>query len=277
MQEKDPRHPTPRLPERVIALKGAGELASAVAHRLHRSGLQRLFLLETESPLAVRRGVCFSEAIHDGRKTVEGVTAIRASTPSACRRLWERGDLAVLVDPRWQSLREFQPDVVIDAILAKRNLGTSLAEAPLVIALGPGFTAGREVHCVIETNRGHDLGRIIAAGNAAPDTGIPGEIAGITAERLLRAPADGPFAALARIGDSVVAGQVVGQVGDAPVTARVGGVLRGLIRPQTPVTRGLKIGDVDPRGDAAACFTLSDKARAVAGSVLEAILQVYNR
>lgn len=277
MKEKEPRRPTPRLPERVIALKGAGELASAVAHRLHRSGLQRLFLLETESPLAVRRGVCFSEAIHDGRKTVEGITAIRATTPSACRRLWERGDLAVLVDPLWKSLRELQPDVVIDAIMAKRNLGTSLAEAPLVIALGPGFTAGREVHCVIETNRGHNLGRIIASGNAEPDTGIPGEIAGITAERLLRAPTDGPFAALARIGDFVVAGQVVGQVGDTPVTAPIGGVLRGLIRPQTPVTRGLKIGDVDPRGDASACVTLSDKARAVAGSVLEAILQVYNR
>jgi len=267
-------NPLPRL---VIALKGAGEMASAVAHRLHRAGLSQIALLETEMPLAVRRGVSFSEAVYEGRKSVEGLTAVRAARPEACPRLWERGDLAVLIDPSWRSLETLRPDVLIDAILAKRNLGTALADAPLVIGLGPGFTAGRDVHYVIETNRGHNLGRIIDRGEAEPDTGVPGAIGGVTADRLLRAPAEGIFTALRRIGDTVSAGETVGRIGEVPVVVRIDGVLRGLIRPQTAVGAALKIGDVDPRGDAAACQNISDKARAVAGAVLEAILRVYNR
>lgn len=270
----DAANPLTRL---VIAIKGAGELASAVAWRLHRSGMPLLVLLEREDPLAVRRGVSFSEAVYDGRKTVEGISASRAATPEACGRLWERGEIAVLIDPRGESLPRLRPDVVVDAILAKRNMGTTLADAPLVIGLGPGFSAGRDVHRVIETNRGHNLGRIIEAGEAEPDTGIPGEIAGVSAARLLRAPADGLFIALRRIGEHAAAGETVGRVGETPVLSGIDGVLRGLIRPCTTVTKGLKIGDVDPRGDAAACRTISDKARAVAGSVLEAILRVYNR
>lgn len=277
MTERSPAPPPIPLSRLVIVLKGAGEMASAVAHRLHRAGLKQIVLFETQTPLAVRRGVSFSEAVYEGRKSVEGLTAVRTAEAEACPRLWERGDLALLIDPAWKSIERLRPQVLIDAILAKRNLGTARTDAPLVIALGPGFTAGRDAHFVIETNRGHNLGRVIDQGTAEADTGIPGAIGGVTVDRLLRAPAEGIFTALCRIGDRVTTGQAVGHVGDVPVVARIDGVLRGLIRPQTAVSAGLKIGDVDPRGDIGACHSISDKARAVGGAVLETILRVYNR
>jgi xanthine dehydrogenase accessory factor len=177
----------------------------------------------------------------------------------------------------WERLRGAAPDVLVDAILAKRNTGTRIEDAPLVIALGPGFNAGVDCHLVIETNRGHDLGRIIAEGSAAPNTGVPGDIAGYAAERVLRAPAAGVFVSSLDIGDTVRKGEVVGRVGEAPVTAAIGGVLRGLIAPRTAVEAGTKIGDVDPRGSIENCDTISDKARAIAGAVLEGILRRYNR
>jgi xanthine dehydrogenase accessory factor len=167
--------------------------------------------------------------------------------------------------------------VLVDAILAKRNLGTRLNHAALVVGLGPGFVAGVDAHVVIETRRGHDLGRILTVGSAEPNTGIPEPIDGIAAERVLRAPAEGVFLSTGRIGDRVEKGAVVGRVAEAEVIGRIGGVLRGLIRPGTWVTRGLKIGDIDPRGNVTNCFTISDKARAIAGSVLEAVLRTHNR
>ncbi len=260
----------------VVAIKGAGEMASAVAWRLYMANIRRIFMLEVERPVAVRRLVSFCEAVHDGRQTVEDVTAVKVESVPDIQAAWSRGEIAVIVDPRWSSLSAIKPDVTVDAIIAKKNLGTTPHEAPLVIALGPGFSAGEDAHLVIETNRGHHLGRVITKGPAAPNTGIPGNIAGYTKERVLRAPADGRFDAQHAIGDLVKAGDIIGAVDGQAVPAPLDGVLRGLIRTGTPVTRGLKIGDVDPRGDVGFAPTISDKARAVAGSVLEAILRVYN-
>jgi len=263
--------------ELVIAIKGAGEMASAVAWRLYMAGLRTIFMMEIAAPLAVRREVSFCEAVHDGSKTVEGVEALRASGAAQFHTIHGAGKIAVTVDPQWDTLKKIRPDVLVDAILAKKNLGIRKEEAGLVIGLGPGFVAGEDVHFAIETNRGHHLGRILSAGSAEPDSGIPGPIEGITVERLLRAPAEGVFRSFCRIGDAVKKGEAVGDVGASPVVCGVGGVLRGLIRPGTVVRRGLKIGDIDPRGNVSYCFTISDKARAIAGSVLEAVLRIYNR
>jgi xanthine dehydrogenase accessory factor len=265
------------LHERQVAVKGAGEMASALAWRLYMANIRRIVMLETAMPLAVRREVAFCEAIYAGSKTVEGVEAVRASGVEQLHAIWERGKIAVAVDPRWAMLRKIRPDVLVDAILAKQNLGTRTTHAPLVIGLGPGLVAGDDAHVVIETQRGHDLGRILTAGSAEPDTGIPGPIDGATEERVLRAPVEGEFRSSYRIGDRVQKSEVVGRVAGSEVIGRIGGVLRGLIRPGTWVTSGLKIGDIDPRGNVTHCFTISDKARAIAGSVLEAVLRVYNR
>lgn len=251
-------------------------MATGVACRLHRSGFRRILMLETVSPLAVRREVSFCEAVHDGRKSIEGIEAVRIDDGAGLANAWEKGMIAVLVDPKGNTVRRMQPDILIDATIAKRNLGIAITDAPLVIALGPGFTAGKDCHLVVETNRGHNLGRLIASGQAEADTGVPGNIGGFTAERVLRAPSDGPFSAGKKIGDPIVKGEVIGRVGTNPVTAPIDGILRGLIRPGSHVTAGLKIGDIDPRGDAAYCHTVSEKARALGGSVLEAILGVFN-
>jgi len=265
------------LKERVIIMKGAGEMASGIACRLHRSGFSRLLMLETSFPLAVRREVSFCEAVHDGQMAVEGIEAVRIKDGAGLAHAWETGRIAVMVDPKGDTVGRMQPDILIDATIAKRNLGTAITDAPLVIALGPGFTAGTDCHVVVETNRGHNLGRLITAGQAEANTGIPGNIGGFTKERVLRAKANGPFTTDRKIGDQITKGDVIGQVGTEAVTAPIDGILRGLIRPGSQVTTGLKIGDIDPRGDAGYCHTVSEKARALGGSVLEAILAVYNR
>jgi xanthine dehydrogenase accessory factor len=252
-------------------------MASAAAWRLYMAGFRTIFMMETAVPLAVRRGVSFCEAVSDGFKTVEDVDAARASGFEQFKSVWESGKIAVAVDPQWDALRTIRPDVLVDAILAKKNLGTRKEDADLVIGLGPGFTAGKDVHFVIETHRGHHLGRILTSGCAAPDTGIPGPIEGITLGRLLRAPATGEFRSSRRIGELVGKGEVVGVVGDSQAACLIAGVLRGLIRPGTWVRQGQKIGDIDPRADVSYCFTLSDKARAIAGAVLEAVMRVYNQ
>ena len=259
-----------------MVIKGAGEMASAVAWRIYMANIRQILMLETPSPLAVRREVSFCEAVLDGRQTVEGVEACAADDETAIRDAWTREQIAVVVDPNWKMLDRFGPHVVIDAILAKKNLGTHLNEAPLVIGLGPGFTAGQDVHLVIETNRGHNLGRIISTGAAEPNTGIPGPIDGYTEDRVLRAPCDGEFKARCAIGDQVKKGDTVATVAGDTVKAKIYGVLRGLIRSSSQVRQGLKLGDIDPRGSADFCHTISDKARAISGSVLEAILRVYN-
>jgi xanthine dehydrogenase accessory factor len=265
------------LGELVIGIKGAGEMASGIAWRLYMANLKKIFMMEVERPLAVRRAVSFCEALLDERQTVEGVEAAKAGDFQEVKDIWRNGKIAVLADPEWHAVKELSPDVVIDAILAKKNLGTNTKEAPLVVGLGPGFTAGNDVHMVIETNRGHNLGTIIQTGCADPNTGIPGQIGGHTSKRVLRAPITGIFNSERAIGEIVCRGEVIGTVDDAPVVSEIDGVIRGLIRPNIRVTTDLKIGDVDPRKQVAYCHTISEKARAIGGAVLEAILRVYNR
>jgi xanthine dehydrogenase accessory factor len=260
-----------------VLIRGAGEMATGVAYRLHESRL-RVCLLEIAKPLAVRRTVCFSEAVYDGEKEVEGLWAKLIATPDEIHSVWKEEKIPVLVDPDSNQTRGFlKPDVLVDAILAKRNLGTKSDDAPLVIGLGPGFTAGRDVHAVIETNRGHHLGRVILKGEAEPDTGIPGEIGGYSLERVLRTMKKGVFRSAKSIGDQVDQGTVVAVVDDFPVMAQISGMIRGLIRDGAEVKRGTKVGDIDPRGKKEYCFTISEKARAIGGGVLEAILHQFNQ
>lgn len=252
-------------------------MASAVAWRLYMANMRRICMLDLERPLCVRRRVSFCVALETGETAVEGVPALAARTMKEVNVAWKRDAIAVMLTTDWERLRGAAPDVLVDAILAKRNTGTRIDDAPLVIGLGPGFEAGVDCHLVIETNRGHDLGRIIVRGCAAPNTGVPGEIAGHTADRVLRSPAAGAFVSSLDIGQRVRKGEVVGRVGDAPVAAAIDGVLRGLIASRTQVQAGTKLGDIDPRGAIEHCGTISDKARAIAGAVLEGILRHYNR
>lgn len=261
----------------IVLIRGAGEMASGVAHRLCRSHF-KICMLEIPHPLAIRREVSFCEAIYEGEKEVEGIQAKFISSPEQIPSLWKKEEIPILIDPEGKETRKFlSPDVLVDATMAKRNLGTQMNDAPLVIGLGPGFTAGKDVHIVIETNRGHHLGRMILDGSAEPDTGIPGEIGGYTIERLLRTMKKGIFHPHKLIGDRVTKGSVVAVVDDFPVIAKINGVVRGLLREGVEVRKGMKVGDIDPRGKRELCFTISEKARAIAGGVLEAILYWFNR
>lgn len=260
----------------LVVIRGAGEMASAVGLCLHSVGFP-VVMTETERPLAIRRAVSFSDAVFDGQASVEGVAARRAGSADEARAILAAGAIAVRVDAAGQSIAELRPAIVVDAIIAKRNLGTRLSDAPIVIALGPGFVAGRDAHAVIETNRGHDLGRIVWDGAAQPDTGEPAPVLGHSVDRVLRAPAAGVVRWQRHIGDCVAAGALLGEVAGAPITAPFAGVLRGALRDGLEVSAGLKIGDVDPRNEPRACFTVSDKARAIAGATLQAILILLRR
>jgi len=258
-----------------VLVRGGGDLASGVAWRLHVSGF-KVLITEIAQPMAVRRTVSFCEAVYDGRTEVEGVTAIRTEDAHHVPAVWERGWIPVMVDPDAESRQAIRPQVLVDAILAKKNLGTTLSHAPLVIALGPGFLVGKDAHYVVETNRGHRLGRLLTSGGAQPDTGIPGPVQGITKDRVLRAPGVGTWENRKNIGDLLRKGDIVGMVQDRPVESKIDGILRGLIRPGISVSHGLKIGDVDPGADRSACYTVSEKALAIAGGVLEGILRTLH-
>lgn len=259
----------------IITIKGAGEMASGIAVRLFRAGFKRILLLECAEPDAVRRTVSFSEAVYDGCQSVEDVKCLRVERLEDVRGVWEQGCLAVAVDPRWQWLPRLRPHAVVDAVLAKRNLGTRITEAPLVVAVGPGFAAGQDAHAVIESQRGHNLGRVYHQGAAEPNTGIPGDIGGHTLARVLRAPVDGVVRQHKAIGEAVRVGEAVCSVGRVPVTSALDGVVRGCIRPGILATAGTKVGDVDPRGIPDHCHTVSEKARALGGGVLEAVCAYY--
>jgi xanthine dehydrogenase accessory factor len=258
----------------IIALRGGGDLASGIAVRLHRAGL-RVAISELTQPLAVRRLVSFAEAVYQGETVVEGITARRIKDPSdtlQILRVFAQRQIPVLIDPDFQALRSLRPTVVIDGRMAKQAPKQGMHQASLVIGLGPGFEAGLNCHAVIETNRGHRLGSVIWRGSAESDTGVPESVAEHGSERVLRAPRDGVFEARAEIGQLVTLGQVVAEVAGQPVQVKFSGVLRGLVQTGLPVVQGMKVGDVDPRGDPAACRLVSDKALAVGGGVLEAIL-----
>ena len=242
-----------------VLIRGAGDIATGIALRLFRSHME-VVMTDLPAPTAIRRTVCFSQAIVLGRTVVEDVTAVRASDAAEAETLLAQGVIPVLADPAGACREALQPDAVVDAILAKRNLGTRITDAPVVIGIGPGFTAGTDCHAVVETMRGHTLGRVIYHGSALPNTNIPGLIGGYAGERVLRAPADGVFHQLLDIGAAVKAGDVA--------------VVRGILPEGTPVHKGMKSGDVDPRCRPEYCTTASDKALAVGGGVLEALLHL---
>ena len=295
----------------LIICRGAGDLATGIIHRLHRAG-HRVIALETDYPAAIRRQVSFCEAVYDGSAAVEGVTARLVpaladaetdtetysginDTPaahivsekwdsSAIEAVLEAGEVPLLIDPKGESIALLKPDVVVDAIIAKKNLGTTIDMAPLVIGVGPGFTAGQDVHLVIESMRGHNLARIITDGMAQPNTGVPGNIAGFTSERVIHAPAAGYIHDVRKIGDIVQKGDEIARIYPdkesydnalseyVPVNATITGIIRGLIREGYYFRKGFKIADIDPReSEITNCFTISDKARSIAGSVLEAV------
>lgn len=255
----------------LVLIRGAGDIATGIALRLYRGGL-RVVMTDLPRSTAIRRTVCFSQAIVLGETTVEGVRAVRADTASQALERLAEGAVSVLPDPALTCLTSLRPDALVDAILAKKNLGTHITDAPVVVGVGPGFTAGTDCHAVVETMRGHTLGRVIYDGAALPNTNIPGLIGGYAGERVLRAPADGVFHQILNIGDEVKAGDIAGEVDGQPMRCTIGGVLRGLLADGTPVHKGMKAGDVDPRCRPEYCTTASDKALAVGGGVLEAIL-----
>ncbi|MEG1989000.1 MAG: selenium-dependent molybdenum cofactor biosynthesis protein YqeB [Oscillibacter sp.] len=255
----------------LVVIRGAGDIATGIALRLWRAGIQ-VVLTDLPQPTAIRRTVCFSQALVHGETTVEGVVARRAESPRQALALLEEKLLPVLADPAGTCLASLGPDAVVDAILAKKNCGTRMTDAPVVVAVGPGFTAGEDCHAVVETMRGHSLGRVIWQGSALPNTGIPGLIGGFSGERVLRAPAAGVFHQLLDIGDVVREGDVAATVDGQPMICTLSGVLRGILAEGTPVFSGMKAGDVDPRCQVDHCYTASDKALAVGGGVLEAIL-----
>ncbi|HIZ13760.1 MAG TPA: EF2563 family selenium-dependent molybdenum hydroxylase system protein [Candidatus Mediterraneibacter stercorigallinarum] len=253
-----------------ILIKGAGDLATGIASRLYGAGHQ-IMMTEIPVPLTVRRTVALSRAVYAGWTEVEEMKAFRADSREEAGVILSRGDIPVIVDPEAECRSWYEPDVVVDAILAKKNLGTRITDAPFVIGVGPGFTAGNDCHCVVETKRGHTLGNIIWRGSAIPNTGVPGNVGGYTIERLIRASADGQVEPRVKIGDCVEAGQVVAVTGGKPVYAQMGGIVRGMLQEGVYVPENLKIGDIDARAEVSHCHTISDKARAIGGGVLEAV------
>jgi xanthine dehydrogenase accessory factor len=260
----------------LIHLRGGGDLGTGVALRLHRAGY-RVLITELAQPLVIRRAVAFASAINLGSIEVEGVIAQRIDQIDQADRVWSIDHIPVLADPDRSISARWQPAALIDAILAKVNIGTHLHEAPIVIGLGPGFTVGIDCHAIVETNRGHNLGRVYYQGSAEADTGMPGKIGGEDSKRVLRAPIDGLFRAKQTIGEKVMTGDVIGHIGSQSIKTEINGVVRGILQDGISIAARTKVADVDPRGEASYCFSVSDKAWAVGGGVLEAVLYLYNR
>ena len=270
-----------KMMNNLIIVRGGGDIATGTIYKLYQCGFDVL-VLETEYPSAIRRNVAFSEAVYEKIQTVESVTCTLAEDVSQAIGLLEHKKLPVLVDPQGQSISVLKPFAVVDAILAKKNLGTNRQMAPITIALGPGFVAGVDVDAVIETKRGHSLGRVIYQGKAIENTGIPGMIAGYGKERVIHSPQEGMFRNIKKITDTVKKGDIIAVVENSgrqtPVKATIDGLIRGLLRDGYPVTKGFKVADIDPRiEEYKNCFTISDKARCIAGGVLEAILHLDGR
>lgn len=259
-----------------VLIKGAGDLATGIGWRLRRCGFQ-IIMTELEQPTTVRRTVAWSNAVYEGSCVVEGIRGVLVFDAAGVFEELRNGNVPVIVDPAANIKREFRPDGLVDAVIAKKNTGTLITDASVVIGVGPGFTAGVDCHLTVETKRGHFLGRVIEQGSAAPNTGVPGEIGGYAAERLIRAAADGLFIPRTGIGDRVSKDQIVAVTGGCPVRAQMAGMVRGMLMEGLPVTKGMKCGDIDAECELSHCFTISDKARAVGGGVLEALLYSKNR
>lgn len=260
----------------LVIVRGGGDIASGTIQKLHRSGF-KVLILEVSTPTSIRRTVCFSEAIYEGQITIEGVTSVYACNVKDVRRAWLENKIPVVVDPNGLYIDVFKPQIVIDAILAKKNLGTTMDMADITIALGPGFEAGKDVHAVVETMRGHNLGRVILEGYAKKNTGVPGNIMGYSKERVIYSPCAGVIRSVRNIGDIVEASDIIAYVDDTEVKASINGLLRGIIRNGSNVDAKFKIADIDPRiTEKENCYTISDKARSIGGGVLEAILYLKN-
>jgi xanthine dehydrogenase accessory factor len=257
-----------------VLVRGGGEMATGIVHRLHQCHMNVL-ITEIAVPTAVRRTVAFAEAVYHGYQVVEGVRATKVSSAEEAGTQWENRNIPLMVDPDARIRTRLLPVVLVDAIMAKRNTGTRISDAPLVIGVGPGFTAGIDVHAAVESNRGYHLGRVIWNGAAENDTGIPSPVAGFTNARVLRTPCGGRFRALRDIGDTVKEGETVAEVEGIPIRAEITGIIRGMLKDGIEVIEGAKAGDIDPRGEREYCYSISDKARAIAGGVLEAILHAF--
>ncbi len=257
-----------------IVIKGAGEMATGIAHRLFVSGFTRIVMSEIARPIAVRRLVSFCEAVYDGAITVEDVRAELIKDIAGLPALWERKVIGVIVDEKASFIDAVKPDIIVDAIMAKRPKGSIRKAGAFAIGVGPGFVAPDDADAVVESNRGHDMGRVIYNGEAEPHTGVPGVTAGFTRERVVRSPHAGLVRPVKTIGDTVRKGETVAYVGETPVGAQIDGIVRGLIRPiQVPDNE--KIGDVEPRGERRYCYTISEKAHALGGGVLEAVMHHF--
>lgn len=256
----------------LVVIKGAGDLATGIAYRLKKAGFD-IVMTEIKNPTVIRHTVAFASAVYKEEVQVEDEYAVHCKDIMQINEAIGAHKIAVIVDEKAVCIKELKPDVVVDAIIAKSNLGTQLTDAPKVIGVGPGFTVGEDCHYVIETKRGHDLGRVLTSGSAYPNTGLPGNIGGYTGERIIRAPHKGLFVPCAEVGECVEAGTIVGYVDDTPVLASITGVVRGMLLHPMQVKTNFKCGDIDPRGEKSYCMTISDKARSIGGGVLEAILR----
>ncbi len=257
---------------KLVIVRGGGDIATGIIQKLFRSGF-KILILEINNPTAIRRTVCLSEAVVDGSATVEDMTCKLISSIDEMESVFQENKIPLIIDAKGECIKLLDPLAVVDGILAKKNLGTRIDMAPIVVGIGPGFEAGVDCHVVVETMRGHDLGRLIFQGSAKKNTGIPGNIMGYTEQRVIRAVSDGEIEVYKNIGDTVKVGDILGKIGDKEVIATIDGVLRGIIRNCFYVHKGMKIGDIDPRVlEKNNCFTISDKARAVGGGGLEAVL-----
>ena len=255
-----------------VVIRGGGDLATGVAEVLYQSGF-KILILDIEKPSSIRRSVCFSEAIYDGVTKVENIICKKVENENEIEKCWSEKIIPIMVDEKGEIIKKIKPDVVVDSIIAKKNLGTTKEMAPITIALGDGFEAGKDVDIVVETMRGHNLGRVITSGRAMKNTGIPGEIKGVSKDRVIYSLANGIFSSVKKIGDTVQKDEIIGYVGNVEIRGKISGVLRGIIKEGYEVTENMKIGDIDPRiEEKSNCFTISDKARSLGGAVLRAIM-----
>lgn len=259
----------------MILIKGAGDLATGIAYRLKKSGFD-IVMTEIDKPTTVRRTVAFSQAVFDNEIVIEGIKGVKVNNINEIYKEINQGNIPIIIDEKAEIIKELRPDVVVDAIIAKKNLGTSIEDAPIVIGVGPGFEAKVDCHLVVETKRGHYLGKVIEEGSAIPNTGVPGNIGGYTKERIIRASSNGKIKPVVAIGDFVKKGDIVAYVDGVEVLAQIDGIVRGMLQEGIEVFKGMKSGDIDPRCEKDHCFTISDKARSIGGGVLEAIMYMNN-
>lgn len=260
----------------MVLIKGAGDLATGIAYRLKKSGFD-VVMTEIHKPTTVRRTVAFSQAVFDNEIAIEGIKGIKVNNINEIYEEIREGNIPIIIDEKAEVIKELRPDVVVDAIIAKKNLGTSIEDAPIVIGVGPGFEAKVDCHLVVETKRGHYLGKVIEEGSAIPNTGVPGNIGGYTKERIIRASSNGKIKPVVEIGDFVKKGDIVAYIDGVEVLAEIDGIVRGMLQEGIEVFKGMKSGDIDPRCEKDHCFTISDKARSIGGGVLEAIMYMNNK